>query len=109
MNSLANGEGTMVLMYIGPHHASDLKQNGLWNPETMTTDRAAAEASTLAAQSGSELAGAPMRALVNSEIVVPTSGGACNTSEPFSVEVPRQSNAVPEDRATARTSSPVLL
>lgn len=36
----------MSKMFIGPHHASALRVDGLWDPETMTTDKEEAAASS---------------------------------------------------------------
>jgi len=39
----------MSKMYIGPHQAADLRNTGRWDPSTMTTDKAEADASKAAA------------------------------------------------------------
>src|SRR2546423_13082193 len=38
----------MTKLFVGPHQASELRTNGLWDPEKMTTDRPEAAASTSA-------------------------------------------------------------
>jgi hypothetical protein len=69
----------MSKMHVGPHQAADLRANGLWNPETMTTDNAEAAASRVASMQPPTSSlllpdhSAPMKPPVLSEIVIDTS------------------------------------
>src|SRR4051794_37370097 len=86
-------------MYIGPHQAADLRNTGRWDPNTMTADKAEAEASARIDTSTSEPANAPMRAPVDSEIIMP--GGA----DPSSATHPHV-DAAPQERHSV--SAPLL-
>src|SRR5712691_9085655 len=62
----------MTKMYIGPHLAADLRANGRWNPETMTTDKAEAAASKSAMKPAIDAAlPPPMKPPLPNNIVVP--------------------------------------
>jgi hypothetical protein len=66
----------MSKIYIGQHHAAELRESGLWNPETMTTERAEAAASKAASMTSPVEeallleAPAPMKPPVYCDIVV---------------------------------------
>src|SRR3954471_177694 len=89
----------MPKMYIGPHQAADLRNTGRWDPDTMTTDKAAAESGKRVDTCISESTNAPMRAPVDSEIIMP--GGA----DPSSATHPHV-DAAPQERDSV--SAPLL-
>src|SRR5947209_9156658 len=99
----------MSKMYIGPHQAADLRNTGRWNPNAMTTDKAEAEASNAVDNSTAEPAKAPMRAPVDSEIIVPAESKPCSATEALSPKLAPQLHAAPHDAKAARTSSAVAL
>ena len=60
----------MTKMYIGPHHAADLKVKGLWDPATMTTDKSEANSRKSPTKTPAKIDPAPMKPPLPTDIVV---------------------------------------